>query len=148
MTADLSTQDDVVAQVAAKGVEVSGEATFSSLAKKPRRVLNFTVFTSDDAGEQVAQSMRYKALSGREYDDLQAAHPPTSKGKALGQQYNLDTFAPALISAVSVIPKLTYDEAKTIYTSDTWAGGEITALFINALRVCNAGLDVPFNERD
>jgi hypothetical protein len=144
----VTTTSSTVEEVAAKAVKTGGEATFESLSKKPRRVLNFTVFTADDAGDQVSLKMRYMALSSIAYDELLAAHPPSNKEKTLGASYNVDTFAPALISAVSVIPKLSYEQAKEIYTSSDWSGGEVTALFINALRVCNAGLDVPFNEKD
>lgn len=138
----------IVRKVAEKAVKTAGEATFEALLKKPRRVLNFNVYTVDDAGDQVSMSLKYQALSSRVYDDLLAAHPPNSKDKTAGITYNMDTFAPALISAVSVIPALTYDQAKEIYTNDCWSGGEVNSLFINALKVCNSGLDVPFSERD
>jgi hypothetical protein len=146
VTSDPVVED--VEKVAAKAVKSAGEATFEALNKKPRRVLNFTVYSADDSGDQISLTMRYRALSNRAYDDLQAAHPPTSKDKTAGAAYNLETFAPALISAVSVIPMLSYDQAKELYTNEDWSGGEVTSLFINALRVCNAGLDVPFSERD
>ena len=144
--AAVASDTSVVQEVAAKAVTTA--ATFESLIKKPRRVLNFTVYTADDAGNQVALALKYQAISNKAYDDLSAEHPPTQKEKAAGAVYNLETFAPALIAAVSAVPRLTVDQAREIYTNDTWSGGEVTSLFINAMRVCNAGLDVPFSERD
>ena len=135
-----------VERVAAKAV--SGEATFASLSGKPRRTLSFTVTSQDEDGEPISLSCKYRALSNTAYDELIAAHPPTGKQKQAGASYNVDSFAPAIISAVAVIPALTVAQARTVYTSEDWSGGEVSSLFINALRVCNAGLDVPFNAAD
>jgi hypothetical protein len=96
----------------------------------------------------VSLGIKYLALPSDEYDELQAAHPPNTKERASGQNYHHTTFAPALVSAVSVIPKMTGDEATELFTSKTWSGGETATLFVNALRCCNAGTDVPFNARD
>src|SRR5690348_16554108 len=135
-----------VEKVAAKALAGPRKATFSDLTKKPRRTLTFTVLTQDEDGD-VQLEMKYKAISAKEYDDLVAAHPPKPKDKQSGASFDLDTFAPALIAAMSVDPKLTEDEAKEIWDSPEWSGGEVSTLFFNAQRVCNAGLDVPFNDR-
>ena len=132
-----------VEEVASRGV-----ATFEQLKRKPRRQLTFPIALADEDGEAVTVTMKYQAISPKAYDELIAANPPVGKDKVDGQPYNIDTFAPALIAAVSLEPKLTYEQAKEIYSSPDWAGGEITTLFINAQRVCNTGLDVPFNARD
>lgn len=139
---------NTVTKVAAKAVKDGGVATFAQLMNKPRRTLTFTVYSTDDAGEEVALQIKYRALNSKEYDDLLAAHPPSAKEKREGANYNVDTFTSALIAAVSVEPALTYEQAAELYHSNDWASGEISSLFINALRVCNAGLDVPFNARD
>lgn len=134
-----------VEQVAAKA---TGIATFEQLKAKPRRVSKFDVHTLDDEGVEIALTMKYKALSSKEYDKLIEAHPPTSREKAKGAVYNVDTFAPALIAAVSAEPKLSEEQAAELYNSPEWSGGEVQTLFVEALKVCNAGLNVPFNERD
>jgi hypothetical protein len=136
-----------VAKIAAKAVKDGGEATFDQLMKKPRRVLTFTVYSLDDDGEEIALNLKYQAVPSKQYDQLQSEHPPSAKEKRDGAIYNVDTFAPALISAVSVVPKLSVEQATELYHSTEWSGGEIATMFLNALRVCNAGLDVPFNER-
>lgn len=136
----------VVAEVAAKAPK-STAATFAALQRKPRRTVTFPVSTVDEDGEETQLMVKFQALSAKDYDKLVAAHPPTPKEKSLGAVYNVDTFAPALISAVSLEPRLTVEEATELYTSPDWSGGEMASLFIQAQRVCNSGIDIPFNER-
>lgn len=125
-------------------------ATFDDLLGKPKRTTEFDITLATADGTPVKRKMVYQAISSNEYDDLVAAHPPTPKqlSDANGSvAFNIDTFAPALISRVSHQPKLTYAQAEKLYKSPDWSGGEISTLFWNAQRVCNSGLDVPFNER-
>lgn len=126
-------------------------ATFDDLKAKPRRELVFDVTLSDAEGHPVKRKMKFKALGGPAYDDLVAEHPPTPKQLAAaggsGVAFNIDTFAPALIAAVSDTPRLTYEQAEQLWKSESWSGGESSTLFWNAQRVCNSGLDVPFSER-
>ena len=139
----------VVEEVAAKAAKAaSGEATYALLMGKPRRTLSFELTTEDGDGEEVVLKMKYQAISSTVYDDLVAEHPPTVKEKTTGSVYHVETLAPALIAAVSLIPKLSVTQATAIYKSGNWSGGEIGNLFMNAIRVCNSGLDVPFSARD
>ena len=142
----LPLDEDDVTRVAAKAA--SGDATYAALLGKPRRTLGFDVTTQDAEGEEVVLKMKYQAISSKVYDDLVAEHPPTVKEKAAGAVYNVTTLAPALIAAVSLVPKLSVTQATAIYSSGSWSGGEIGNLFMNAIRVCNSGLDVPFSARD
>lgn len=139
---------DVLHEVAAKAIpdDKARTATFSDLRRKPVRALGFAITTADEDGEPVEVRMVFHAISSPQYDDLIAAHPP-KKGKEKEQVYNVDTFAPALISAVSFEPRLSYEQAYELYHSEQWASGEIMTLFINAQSVCGAGLDIPFRER-
>lgn len=133
-----------VEEVAAKATT----ATFAQLIKKPKRTLSFPVTTADEDGNEITLQVKFQAISSKAYDDLIAANPPTSKQRQAGAAYNVDTFAPALIAAVSLEPKLSVEQAKEIYTSPDWATGEVGEFFVSALRVCSSGLDVPFNARD
>jgi hypothetical protein len=142
-----STTTDAVTEVAAKAAKAA-PATFDQLIRKPRRTMAFNVYVTDEDGADQALAIKFKALSSKEYDDLVAAHPPTQKEKQQGAVYNVDTFAPALISAVSYEPALTLEQATELYRSPDWSGGEVGDLFMRAARVCNSGLDVPFNARD
>ena len=150
MVAKTDAPTDVVTEVATKALSVtdSANATYAALLGKPRRTMSFSVTTEDDDGEEIALTIKYQAISSKRYDDLVAEHPPTAKEKAAGSVYNVETLAPALIAAVSLVPTLTVAQATAIYKSASWSGGEIGNLFMNAIRVCNSGLDVPFNARD
>lgn len=122
-------------------------ATIEELFAKPRRKMTFTVNVAGEDGESVTRTMTYQAISAKEYDRLIEAHPPTPKQREDQAVLNIDTFAPALIAAVSLEPKLTYEQAEQLYNDPAWAGGEVSTLYYNAQRVCNAGLDVGFNVR-
>lgn len=121
------------------------DATFDELDKKPRRTSSFDVYVPGPDGP-VARRMTYQAISGEEYDALQAAHRPTAKNRADGLTYNPDTFAPALISAVSLRPKLSVEQAKRLYTHPDYSVGESSQLYMEAVALCSAGLNVPFTE--
>jgi hypothetical protein len=125
-------------------------ATFEELFAKPKRTSEFQITLADADGKPAKRTMVYKAISATEYDDLVTQNPPTAKQlqeSPAGVAFNINTFAPALISAVSHQPKLTYAQAEQLYNAPDWSGGEVSTLFYNAQRVCNQGLDVPFNER-
>jgi hypothetical protein len=122
-------------------------ASVEELLGKPRRTLSFQLTIEDEDGNPLTRTIIYKAISSNEYDKLLEEHPPTAKQREDSASMNIDTFAPALISAVSHEPKLTYEQAEQLYTDPSWSGGEIGTMYFNAQRVCNAGLDVPFNVR-
>jgi hypothetical protein len=140
---------DTLEKIAAKATQNGKprKATFADLTRKPRRKIEFTITTADENGGTIEVGMRFKALNPDEYDEVVAAHPPKPADKQKGAVFNIDTFAPALISAVSDDPPLSYEEAAEIYKSKEWSSGEITSLFLYAQRVCNSGLDIPFNDR-
>ncbi len=143
---DKGKQNGTVDEIAAKAVK-EHVATFDSLIRKPKRVLEFPITTQDEDGEPVILKMKFQAIGGKEYDKLLEAHPPTAAQKRQQAAFNLDTFAPALISAVSLNPRLTVEQAEQLWVSPDWSGGEASTLYLNAQRVCNSGLDVPFNDR-
>lgn len=122
-------------------------ATFDTLRKKRRREGPVVVHTNDDDGEPVELVLRYRALGGKAYDRLVEEHPPTQKQREQGAIYNVDTFAPALIARCCIDPVLSVEQAQELYDSEEWSAGETGGLFIEALRICNAGLDVPFTDR-
>lgn len=119
-------------------------ASFAALRKKKIRTAEVTIPTFDDSDEPVELVLKFRALSTTSYDDLVAGHPPNRVQKERGDQWDINTFAPALIAACSQEPRLSFEEAKELYDSDEWAGGEISSLFFACQRLCNAGVDVPF----
>lgn len=148
MSNDKSTSTETLEKVAETAPRNGAEvATFAALRAKPRRVMTFEVNTLDGGGKEVALLMKYRAIPSKDYDELVERHPPTAAQKQGGATYNIDTFAPAIIAAVSYEPTLSVEQATEIYNSPDWSGGELSSLFLRALQVCNSGLDVPFNVR-
>lgn len=119
-------------------------ASLDDLFKKRRRTSTVVIESQDDDGGKVSLELHYRAIGSREYDDLVARFPPTAAQKKESAQYNVDLFAPALIAAVCVEPALSMEDAKAIYSSPEWSGGEIGSLFLEALKLCQSGLDVSF----
>lgn len=114
-------------------------ATVESLLGKKHRE---RVLELKGSGETVL----FRAIGSKEYDDLIAAHPPSKKDKDDGAVWNPDTFAPALISACSVEPSIPVDVAQEIWSSPMWSRGELMDLFTAVVRLNAEGLDVPFTE--
>jgi hypothetical protein len=120
-------------------------ATFDDLIKKPPRKSEVIFRMPGDDGEPVELVVVLQAIGSFAYDELVAAHPPTPQQKKEGDNpYNLDTFAPALISACSKEPALSLEQASELYKADNMSPGEMVALFLECLKLCNAGVDVPF----
>lgn len=139
--------DATEAQETAAPVSRRRQASLNDLLKKPRRTGEYTLYSKDDAGQELVLTLALTAISSRAYDDLVSLYPPTEKQKRDGAVFDVDRFAPAVIAAVVTEPRLSYDDAVQIYESDTWSGGEVTGLYLACMRLCNTGGDVPFTER-
>lgn len=118
-------------------------ATVADLLNKPARTKDL-VLKIQAEGKVNEVVLKLKALGSQAYDDLLASNPPTAEQKKDGNTYNPDAFAPALIAACLVEPKLSEEEAATLWTSPEWSRGEVTELFLACIEVCSKGLDVPF----
>lgn len=116
-------------------------ATLADLKSKRAREDVVAIPLGD--GEEV--NVRLRALSSRAYDALEAKYPPTKEQREKQAVFDIDLFAPALISACAVEPVLSFEDAQELYESDQWAAGEIGGLFFAAQRLCNSGLDTSFN---
>lgn len=119
-------------------------ATIADLKRKKVRTDTVEIPTYDEDGEEVVMTVRIKAIGSVAYDKLVAANPPNRVQRERGDNWNVDSFAPALISACAIEPKMTVEDATDIYTSDEWSAGEVGALFWACQRICNAGTEVPF----
>lgn len=142
-----------MATTAAKAVEArqaqsdaSKASTLDLLKGKKRASEKFTVFVTDDDGESTEVQLHFRAIGAAAYDKLVSKYPPTTEQRADGAQFNLDTFAPALISACCVEPEMSYKDAKEIWDSSDWSRGEVITLYRHAVDLCNRGMDVPFTE--
>src|SRR3954471_16505238 len=99
----------------------SKRATLDQLIHKPRSVTEFNLFLSDGNGGSNEVTLKYQAIGMREYDRLVSKHPPKPEQRVDGASFDIDTFAPALISACAVDPEITLAEAKEIWNSDDWS---------------------------
>jgi len=120
-------------------------ATLDHLKKKARAKETFSIYLTDDAGEQVEMTLTYQALGGQEYDKLVAKHPPTAEQRVEGGSFNIDTFGPALIAKSCVDPEMSEADAKEIWESPEWSRGDLMVLFRKAVELNNKGVDIPFS---
>lgn len=82
----------------------------------------------------------FRGIGRRPFDDLVDAHLPTKEQKERAKRegsgditWNPESFPPALVSAASVEPKLSVEEAQEIWESPEWNQAEIMAVFFGAL---------------
>jgi len=123
-------------------------ATIESLMKKPPRTKEVTVKTVSDTGRELEINVLFRSLGSKLYDAIVTEHQPTKEQKKEGNQWNPDTFPPALIAACSVDPRLTVEQATSLWESEDWSQGELMGLFIAAVKLNNEGLDIPFTAAD
>ena len=108
------------------------------LGKKPTRM----EFTAPLGSDGVQLSFLFVALGARVYDALLTKHPPTADQKINGATFNTDSFAPALLSMVCVDPDIDAKGWTSIWTADNWNRGEVSALFWQAVELCNQRVDL------
>ena len=128
-----------------KQSQASKRATLDQLVNKPRSTTEFSLYLSDGNGGSNEVTLKYQAIGMRAYDKLVSKHPPKPDQRAEGSSFDIDTFAPALISACSVEPEISAAEAKQIWESEDWSRGDVMVLFRNAVELNNRGLDIPFS---
>jgi hypothetical protein len=133
------------AEARQKQSDQSKRATLEQLKSKPRASTEFSIYLSNGNGEQSEVTLRYQSIGMREYDRLVSKHPPKPEQRVEGASFDIDTFAPALISAVCVEPEITPADAKEIWDSPDWSRGDLMVLFRNAVDLNNRGLDIPFS---
>lgn len=117
-----------------------------TLAARPDDDANKTVFedsvknakaelaAAQKAFDKVAVTLTFQALERKHLADLQAKHPATEEEEAQGEDFHMETFAPALISAAS-LDGMPVDYARNCL--DTWAPGDAHDLWQAAWSVQN-----------
>lgn len=128
-----------------KQSNASKRATVDLLKSKKRATTEFSIYMKDGS-DNIEMTLVFQAIGAAAYDKLVAKHPPKPEQRAEGSSFNMDTFAPALISAVSVEPEISPEDAKEIWNSEEWSRGDLMVLFRNAVELNNRGIDIPFSE--
>jgi len=137
-----------VAEARAKQSDASKRDVLNLLKSKRPATKEFTIYLTDEDGEQVEVTLKYRAIGSVEYDKLVAKHPPKNEQRVEGASFNIDTFAPALIARCAVEPEMSLKDAEDIWNSPDWSRGDLMVLFRNAVDLNNRGLDIPFNAND
>lgn len=110
--------------------------------KRRRKTINL-----DIGGEKI--KLTFQAISSAALDKLQSQHPPTAAQRAAGNaNFNRETFPPALISACSINPEISVEDAEEIWNSEDWSTGELNFLFDTVISLCMEGLDIAFTGSD
>lgn len=128
---------DLTARLAAAKTEAAdADATLKGLgpadeAARPMFTLRAEEAAKElDAAQQAfdkaAIVLRFKALPRQELEALQNAHPASEKEEEAGEEYAMEAFAPALISAASV-DGMPADYARQCL--DTWSAADAQALW-------------------
>jgi len=116
-------------------------ATLGDLLNKPPRTKEVRIKSGD-----AEVTILFKTVGSRQYDDLVADHKPTKEQTKENYQWNPETFPAALISACSVEPEITHEEAEQLWNSPDWSRGELMDVFMALIKLNSDGLDVPFSE--
>lgn len=111
---------------------------------KTRETFKIYIGSGDDKSEI---ELTVEALSMKDYDKLIAKYPPTDEEKLKGLTYELETFAPALISASLTDPDMSLAQAKKLWNSENWSRGDVEGIFTKVLQVNHRESTVPFNKR-
>ena len=106
---------------------------------KPRRTVKFNF---DVDGDELC--IEFEAMSRKEFDQLVETHPPTSKQKRDGMNWNVDTFYPALICACAISPTFTAKEVSQLINSESWSYGELSSLFAKVINLNTDGINASF----
>lgn len=82
---------------------------------------------------ECVDTLTFHNLPAHEFEALMSAHEPSKTQQANGEQWNADTFPPALIAACCQDSDLTEDEWAAELSSDRWSLADRNAIFSAAL---------------
>ncbi|GAA0501549.1 hypothetical protein [Streptomyces olivaceiscleroticus] len=117
--------DAADADAAYKTLSAADEAT-QQMYKLRAEAAQTELAEAQKAFDKVAIVLRFKALPRPELEALQNAHPAGEEQEAKGEDYEMDTFAPALISAASM-DGMPVEYAR--HALDTWGAAEAQQLW-------------------
>lgn len=96
-------------------------------------------------GRATEVAFTFKSIGRAAFETLLNNHKPTRDQKSEGMTFNPDTFAPALLSASSVDPAISPDDATTMFNSEEWNSAELAKLFLAAQEANVEAPDVPLS---
>lgn len=122
-------------------------ASLDMLSRKRRVERDVVVLVPGDDGPE-EWTFLFRAIGAQEYDNLMTKYPPNAEQRKEGLAYDIDRFAPRLLSMVCIDPDLSEEQAAEMWNSPDWNRGELMTLFLNAVQVCTQGQDVSPTEGD
>lgn len=116
-------------QQATDRLTTAGEDTdpeVKALLKKTADTTKQDLEAAQKAFDKASVTLRFTALPRKDLEALQKQHPPTEQDESDGQDFAMETFAPALIAAASVdgMP-----EEYARHCLDTWSTADATGLW-------------------
>ncbi len=96
--------------------------------------------------ESTIEEFVFKSIGRPRYDELVSEHPPTKERKKAGDDFNADTFPPALVSESCVDPEFPLEDAVSIFSDPDWNGAELRKLFFGALEVNTETGEIPLSK--
>jgi predicted NBD/HSP70 family sugar kinase len=114
------------AQAALKGLAKDTDPDTRAIYQREARQAAAELVAATKAYNDHVIVLRFTALERKDLEKLQKANPPTEADEAAGQDYAMDTFAPALIAAAS-LDGMPADAAQKYL--DTWHSADAAGLW-------------------
>lgn len=109
-----------------------GDETGRTSAEARVRDAKSAATAAQKAFDKVAVRLTFQALERKALEELQKQHPALEEDEAAGDDFHMETFAPALIAAASV-DGMPLEYAR--HCLDTWAPGDARGLWLAAWTV-------------
>lgn len=132
-----SAQSDEAPKTTKPAKDAVKRASLEALRSKKRSQKELRLMVN---GEEMSFLLR--AISAKEYDALLTECQPNVEQRAAGAVYNINSFAPGLMSRVVVEPSLSDDVWSEFWNSPDWNRGELMTFFSECVDLCNTGLSL------
>lgn len=131
----------VLSDDAARSYEAASEALERArLLGQPTHEHEESLAKARAALEAETVTMRFRSIGRKVYDALLLMHPATDEQKAEAAKdgtpelpYDIDTFAPALVAASCVEPRLSIEQVRELW--DEWNSAEVAPCWVAAMEV-------------
>ena len=118
--------DAYLKQVKAQAKDQAFDAEALALVEKQHKDAKAELTAAQKAYDACTVTLRFTALERKELETLQKEHPPTEEDEERGNEWAVDTFAPALISAAS-LDGMPVEKAQKYL--DTWGSSDAADLW-------------------
>jgi len=85
----------------------------------------------------------FRSIGRPAFESMVRRNKPDQEDKKDGSIFNTKTFPPELVAAASVEPKISLDQAKEMFNSDSWNNAELIKVFLTAQAANTESPDIP-----